>query len=41
MKLSAQPTHHTADFMLDEKAMITGVKALVNLTIDYMEMNKK
>jgi amidohydrolase len=36
MNLKVQPTHHTADFMIDEKAMITGVKALVNLTLDYM-----
>lgn len=41
MNLKVQPTHHTADFMIDEKAMITGVKALVNLTVDYMEMNSK
>ena len=41
MNLKSQPTHHTADFMIDEKAMITGVKALANLTIDYMEMFKK
>jgi amidohydrolase len=41
MNLKAQPTHHTADFMIDEKSMITGVKALVNLTIDYMEMNTR
>lgn len=41
MNLKVQPTHHTADFMIDEKAMITGVKALANLTIDYMEMNSK
>jgi len=41
MNLKTQPTHHTADFMIDEKSMITGVKALVNLTLDYMEMNSK
>ncbi len=41
MNLKTQPTHHTADFMIDEKAMITGVKALVNLTLDYMDMNSK
>jgi amidohydrolase len=41
MNLKVQPTHHTADFMIDEKSMITGVKALVNLTIDYMEMSSK
>jgi amidohydrolase len=41
MSLKTKPTHHTADFMIDEKSMITGVKALVNLTMDYMEMNNK
>lgn len=40
MKLTKQPVHHTADFMIDEKALITGVKALVNLTVDYMYKNK-
>lgn len=40
MKLTKQPVHHTADFMIDEKALITGVKALVNLTIDYMYLKK-
>jgi len=41
MKLDKQPTHHTADFMIDEKALTTGVKALINLTMDYMMMNIK
>ena len=41
MKLTKQPVHHTADFMIDEKSLITGVKALVNLTVDYMYMPKK
>jgi amidohydrolase len=41
MNLKTQPTHHTADFMIDEKSMITGVKALVNLTLDYMDTNSK
>jgi amidohydrolase len=41
MNLTSQPTHHTADFMIDEAAMITGVKALVNLTLDYSENWKK
>jgi amidohydrolase len=40
MKLTKQPVHHTADFMIDEKALITGVKALVNLTVDYMYIQK-
>lgn len=41
MKLDKQPTHHTADFMIDERALTTGVKALLNLTMDYMVMNSK
>jgi amidohydrolase len=41
MNLTSQPAHHTADFMLDEAAMITGVKALVNLTLDFTENWKK
>lgn len=31
--------HHTPDFIMDESGMITGLKALLNLTIDYMEEN--
>ncbi len=38
MNLQTKPAHHTADFMIDEKAMVTGVKALVKLTLDYMEV---
>jgi len=36
MKLTAQPTHHTADFMIDERCLVIGVKSLVTLTTDYM-----
>jgi amidohydrolase len=36
MKLEKPPVHHTADFMMDEKSFVTGVKALLNLTVDYM-----
>jgi amidohydrolase len=32
------PSHHTPDFMMDEASMITGVKALLNVTLDYMNM---
>ncbi len=32
--------HHTPDFYLDESGFITGVNAMVNLVIDYMEMEK-
>lgn len=40
MKLEKQPTHHTADFMIDEKALTTGVKAFLHLTLDYMNKQK-
>ena len=36
MKLERQPVHHTADFFIDEKALIKGVRALTNLTLDYL-----
>jgi len=35
-KFEKQPVHHTSDFMIDEKALITGVRALLNLTLDYL-----
>lgn len=34
------PVHHTADFMINEDVLIVGVKALLNLTVDYMTMKK-
>jgi amidohydrolase len=37
---SKAPSHHTPDFMMDEASMITGVKALLNLTFDYMNTSK-
>ena len=40
MKLEKQPTHHTADFMIDERCMLTGVKSLLTLTVDYLNMKK-
>lgn len=40
LQMAKPPTHHTADFMIDEKALLTGVKALVNLTFDYMYQKK-
>lgn len=33
--------HHTPSFFLDESGFTTGIKALANLTLDYMEMHKK
>jgi len=32
--------HHTPDFFVDETGMITGVKAFINLTLDYMQAEK-
>ncbi|MBX2964912.1 MAG: amidohydrolase [Cyclobacteriaceae bacterium] len=34
--LNKAPAHHTPDFMIDERAMLTGLKAMLNLTLDYM-----
>jgi amidohydrolase len=36
MHLAAKPVHHTADFMLDEKAFVTGVRALSHVATDYL-----
>jgi amidohydrolase len=41
MKLDKPPVHHTADFMMDEKSFIVGVKAMLNLTMDYMYSSNK
>ncbi|GAB1444756.1 MAG: amidohydrolase [Cyclobacteriaceae bacterium] len=30
------PSHHTPDFFIDESGMITGLRAMLNLTVDYM-----
>ncbi|HEX5667643.1 MAG TPA: amidohydrolase [Chitinophagaceae bacterium] len=32
-----QPSHHTPDFMIDESGLTLGVKAMVNLTLDYLK----
>jgi amidohydrolase len=34
------PSHHTPDFYIDESGFSLGVKALCNLTVDYMAMAK-
>ena len=31
-------SHHTPDFYIDELGMKLGVRTLLNLTLDYMEM---
>lgn len=41
MELTKPPTHHTADFMIDEKALASGVKAFLHLTLDYLNSPKK
>ena len=33
------PAHHTPDFFVDDSGLIHGLRAMVNLTIDYMNMN--
>ena len=35
------PSHHTPDFYIDESGFTLGVKALCNLTLDYMGMGGK
>jgi len=38
---SKVPAHHTPDFMIDERGMLTGLKAMLNVTLDYMNMPNK
>lgn len=35
------PAHHTPDFMIDERGMLIGLKAMLNVTLDYMHFGKK
>jgi amidohydrolase len=39
-KNSSAP-HHTPEFFIDDSGLKTGLNAMSNLVIDYMEMNKK
>ena len=32
------PSHHTPDFIVSDSALVIGVKALANLTLDYMQV---
>ncbi len=34
--LTKVPAHHTPDFMIDERGMLTGLKAMLNVAVDYM-----
>jgi amidohydrolase len=36
----AKASHHTPEFMMDERGMITGLKAMLNITVDYMFLPK-
>lgn len=38
---SETASHHTPDFYIDESGFVLGMKAMSDLTIDYMEMNTK
>ncbi|MFV8346539.1 amidohydrolase [Flavobacterium sp. ZB4P13] len=38
---SETASHHTSDFYIDESGFVLGMKAMSDLTIDYMEMNTK
>lgn len=35
------PSHHTPDFYIDESGFSLGVKALCDMTLDYMAMNER
>jgi amidohydrolase len=35
------PSHHTPDFMIDERGFLTGLKAILNVTTGYMFMKHK
>lgn len=34
------PSHHTPEFMLDERGIITGLRTMLDLTLDYMYLSK-
>jgi len=36
--IAKAPSHHTPDFMMDERGMITGLRAMLDVTFDYMYM---
>jgi amidohydrolase len=38
-KESETASHHTPDFYIDEGGFVLGMKAMTNLTLDYMEMS--
>ena len=38
MKMEDAPSHHTPDFFVDDAGMLLGVKAMSQLTLDYLEL---
>ena len=38
---SKAPSHHTPDFMMDERSMLTGLRAMLNITLEYMYLPEK
>jgi amidohydrolase len=34
------PSHHTPDFFIDDSGLGLGVRAMANLTLDYMNSRK-
>jgi amidohydrolase len=40
LEAATAPSHHTPDFMIDESGFLTGVKAMLNVAMDYMYMSK-
>jgi len=41
IEVSKAASHHTPDFMIDERGMLTGLKAMLQVTLDYMYAPKK
>jgi len=35
------PSHHTPDFMIDERGFLTGLKAMLHVTTGYMFLKPK
>ena len=38
--LNLAAPHHTPDFYVDDSAMVTGLKSMTSLTLDYLKNNK-
>ncbi len=36
----SKASHHSPEFMMDERGMLTGLKAMLNVTLDYMYIKK-